>query len=340
MKKQILFVAAFYCLSGMNAQPVLNQVEDFQIGTKVISYRMNDSGVGSGPSGTGITWDFSSLQLTSDTIVQEIVHPGSTPYGAMFSGTDYVEKSSDGSYSYMQKLSSTSQMIGFVTSAGLIIKYHNPFVFFSRPFTYQDIIIDTSARSYTVAGDSLSGTGLSETIADGWGTLIVPGHTYNNVLRIKFTQEYADTSHISHMVTHSRITSYAWFDTSHVSSLLKIDSVFIYSPFYTDTVVSVELLKQEIVTHMITPVHEENIQVFYTGQKLVVSGRLQDQDNITVTICDMTGRKLKKLHSVQQGNSGRAQFDIPDLPENTVCFAMIDVTGKERSRRTGLKILR
>ncbi|RYZ24957.1 MAG: hypothetical protein EOP49_45280, partial [Sphingobacteriales bacterium] len=226
MKKQILFALALLCLGAANAQPVLNQAEDFNPGME-FRYIHLDTAFAPGSAGAGITWDFSQLALSGDTLTKLIVDADSTFMGAFFPTADYAEVNSDGSLVFVQKSAGSSSLVGVVPYQGFVINYYVPNTYFQRPMSFGQSFHDTAGRDYFIAGSNYIGSGLSNVTADAWGTLIVGGQTYLDVLRVRTEQHIADTSEADSSVTQTVNVTYAWYTAAQRSAILKMDSMII-----------------------------------------------------------------------------------------------------------------
>lgn len=340
MKKQILFVLAFYCLNVSDAQPILHHIEDFKIGSRIVSYKIPPDGILAGMAGSNIMWDYSAVQLSSDTIVQEIIQPGATLYGNKFPTATYVESNSDGSMGYIQIAGNKNNLTGFITDGGLVYKYSDPYTFVGRPFTYLDMLTDTFSRNCATSNDSLYGTGFSMTIADSWGTLKLPQHTYQNVLRVKYIQEFQDTAFNSGLITNTKVTTYAWFNDDYRSSLFKIDSIAIKNPFYADTFATVQLLKREETTGIADHMNEEEVKVSYADQKLTITGNLDYGDVITISVSDICGITTDKIKIVQQQKYARCSISLEKLQYGEMYIAKIAIQQNGRILYKVLKIVK
>ena len=65
---------------------------------------------------------------------------------------------------------------------------------FTYPCTYNTQGNDYFSATFTSGGNTFYRYGTSTFVADGYGTLIMPYGTVNNVLRIHFTEDYVDST--------------------------------------------------------------------------------------------------------------------------------------------------
>lgn len=231
-----LFIFIMPCLLSSKQINILN-AEQFTIGTTLKFQICNANGVEPGAEGENQTWDFSNLSLVNDTLTEWMVDPAETPYHNDFPGANLVEKYSDGRYVYVFQSENESHLLGFVdTDQNLVINYPDSVLFCSRPLVYTKTVEAPFTDNFTVNSYSFSGSGTSTLTADGYGTLILPNGTTNDVIRLKIVQEQNDTLLQFGSISKTTSITYAWFDGVHTSALLKIDSS--HSDTFTDKSVS------------------------------------------------------------------------------------------------------
>lgn len=226
MKKYIYIIVLLNLVPSITwGQLTIHKAEDFSVGTVLKFQQCDFIGVYPGAAGANKTWDFSTLTIIQDTTTEWMVTPASTPKGNLFPTANLVEKYSDGSFVYLRKTADSNFLVGFYDSANNItMHYPNDVLFALRPISYGNTITDNFSDNYVTGPFTLKGRGNTTIEADGYGTLILPNNTYNNVLRVKITQiQYDTVIATSTPVTVANI-SYVWFDDAHTSGLLKIDS--------------------------------------------------------------------------------------------------------------------
>lgn len=239
------------------SQPTLNNVENFSVGTTLQFINCSTVNVVPGSLGANQTWNFSTLNVTTDTTTEWMVTPASTPNGSLFPSSNLVEKYSDGRYVYVNKSATENLLVGF-SDPSINVNYPNPVKFMQRPVTYNDFYSDNFTTNYTASGYNFSGTGTITVNADAYGTLMLPGNTYSNTLRIKIQQTQVDTL-IQFSSTYTTVsTTYVWFNNNHTSALLKIDTIG--SPSFSQK--SVTFLLSETVTGIKDNRRDENYSVY------------------------------------------------------------------------------
>ncbi len=207
----------------MQAQITLTAANNYSVG-EVYSYNfVNATGISPGDSGENITWDFSTL--SSPTLISStLVDPSSLSGGSNFPNANIGVKDdvlNNESYYYTSPnaqgfygaISNGSQGTTYVT-------YTDPQDWVQYPMTYQDQFSDTFAGTVeTSAVFDRSGT--AEVVADGYGTLITPAGTYNNVIRLKTTMDYGDSFNGTPFITYEE-TRYLWYDAGRGFPLMTL----------------------------------------------------------------------------------------------------------------------
>jgi hypothetical protein len=287
--KQLLLLLFILASISAFSQPVVTKLENFPIGWKLIFRNCNTAGVNAGKKGVNQTWDFSNLSLKPDSTVEWMVDPSTTPKGSDFPTANLVEKYSNGQYVYVNKTTNNNYMVGYYNGT-TEISYPKPILFVQRPEHYNDSIQNTFIDHFTSSGYDFKGTGSIKIIADGYGTLKLPNGTYNNVLRLKITQQQTDTIVQSGFVTGSSTTTYIWCDDLHYSALLKIDS----SSIGTSVVKNVQFLLDENMSAIdnTKPAGFFSLTGFIYNQRLSVRAQLIAGKKYEVRLYDLEGKNL------------------------------------------------
>jgi hypothetical protein len=169
------------------AQPTFTASDlNLSIGDAYTSTFADTLGINPGTSGANQTWVYNTVAISSPTFYKVIL-PDSTPYFGLFPLANYVisDSSVGGAigFSYMDYTNSSLKMLGSASqifSAPIdTLFYLKPIVFYRFPITYLSSFSDTSETIY-MNDTSIS---RSRTIYDAYGTLVLNGQTYTNVLR-------------------------------------------------------------------------------------------------------------------------------------------------------------
>ncbi|HEX7414110.1 MAG TPA: T9SS type A sorting domain-containing protein [Bacteroidia bacterium] len=166
-----------------------------------------------GAAGTSQTWNLATF-TTSATSTYTAVNPSSTPYASSFTNANVCEATTS-YYGYYKTSSTALQIYGNVVSSGTtttVMPYSNPEDFMHFPFTYTNSYTDTWATTFLSGGYTYYRKGADSTKADGYGTLILPNGTFNNVLRVHFVQNYYDSAYVGMSINITyRNDEYLWY---------------------------------------------------------------------------------------------------------------------------------
>ncbi|MFG6685134.1 T9SS type A sorting domain-containing protein [Mariniflexile sp. HNIBRBA6329] len=195
MQKITLTILSFIMAISLNAQITLTSATSSpQIGDTFDYISIPNYTFDVSQSGANQTWDFSSA--TGSTAVTNYVDLTSALEPSTFPQANTVALTANPNAETYFSNSTSGQTIEGFYSPGLLREiYTDKREFIKYPITYNDIFNETfSGTSENIAaGQTYIRTGTTEISADGYGTLILPYTTVNNVLRIKITNTYSDT---------------------------------------------------------------------------------------------------------------------------------------------------
>lgn len=210
MKRLLCLTGTFMLMySILIAQPTLTATGiNFEIGETY--YFIDISYVSPGNPGANQTWDLSSATITSQKLTT-VVAPSSTVNGGDFPYSNIACSNFSG-VMYFKTSATAFQNYG-ISSTSSIIAYSDPEDLLRYPFNYNDTYSDTWATQFLSGGYNFYRKGTTTLTADGYGTLITPGGTYTNTMRVHLVQVYQDS--VSIQGTQSIITytndEYVWF---------------------------------------------------------------------------------------------------------------------------------
>lgn len=139
-----------------------------------------------GAAGANQTWDLSGITSSSS---------GSLTFNApnaSFPASTVTQYDGAGSSFFIEQ-SNVAQILHGADAGGTIITYSNPQTQIDFPLVMSSGGNDTHACSFVSGGFPFDRVGSTTWEVDGWGTVITPNGTYNDVLRVKQTQDYVDT---------------------------------------------------------------------------------------------------------------------------------------------------
>lgn len=308
------------------AQPVLTATGINPIIGTTFSYT-STSFFNQGAAGASQTWNFGSITGTAGN-PSVCVAPSSTPQGANFPNANISFNSGgSGTYAYQKTSSSAYQNYGNVTSTGVIMPFSNPEDLLRFPFTFNNTYTDPWAVSFVNGGYTWYRTGTTTVTADGYGTLIIPSGTINNVTRIHFVQVYQDSVDLGgfpYIITYNN-DEYMWYaDGTHTAiaasyTLTTSGSSSSSGGFYLTNTVGVNDINKFISAYDIYPnPASDQIKLDFT---------LSQNKNVEVRLFNSLGEKLdvfERKNGIQGLNT--IQMDISTLPKG-IYFAQILLEG-------------
>ncbi len=201
MKKNYLF-AALLLVSGASFSQSLSSTDiGYQVGESFNYYQT--AYISPGASGTGVTWDFSSMSPQSTIGVDVTANSGGT-----FPSSNVKLTQSNGGTIYYNLNSSIMEVVG-MEIPGVTFTYSNPTTYLQFPTTSTTNYTDPSACTFTTSGFNFSRTISTHTQFSGYGTLITPEGTFTNVVRLESVQTIVDTYSMG--TINSTVTAYNWY---------------------------------------------------------------------------------------------------------------------------------
>jgi Secretion system C-terminal sorting domain len=165
------------------AQPIVD-FSSFNSNGSGTAYSANPIGIIAGSAGANQTWDYSAVNLiTTGPITTTVVT--TAPFASSFPQANYFEKTNfNGTIYYIIAKNTANaklEFLAFVTDTSILVNFSpNPQTQFEFPLSYNQTISD----SYALSTDPTVNNFFTIQY-DGYGTLITPFGTYNNVVRVK-----------------------------------------------------------------------------------------------------------------------------------------------------------
>ncbi len=256
---------------------------------------------GPGPSGAGVTWNFSSLTFTAAGSAS-IVLPASTPFSASFpsaTSAAIVALPTGTVYNYDNVQPGYKDQLGDgISATGGSTYTPDPKRHLVFPMSFGNSHTDTyqcvscSASSFTVNYDA-------------WGTLIVNGKTYNNVARV---------------VNTFGTPYYNYYSTNPILSIFAYDSSPTSSPYSTliESNAVVGVTENYIVDHMKVFPNPANDQLNIENTSFV---------KVQFEIYDLLGKPVKEKELL--GQNEITKVDISSYPSGIYIVKYHDEFGND-----------
>lgn len=274
-----------------------------------------------GSSGANQTWNLASLTGSSGGTATAVA-PASTTYGSSFPGSNLSWDNNSSASESFYKTSPTAFQFYGIASSTTLMSYSNPEDFLRFPFTYNDTYYDTWAVQFVNGGYTFYRTGTTTVTADGYGTLITPNGTYNNVLRIHFVQVYQDSANIGgpYIVSYNN-DEYMWYKEGvHVQLATLYNLTTSAGGPYTGGSYATGSLGVENAPLLISSV---NLFPNPATDQVTVDFTLTENQAVEIKLFNDLGQQVKISQSVGgvQGLN-MLQLDVADLPEG-IYFAQL-----------------
>lgn len=299
-------------------------------------YICDTNGISPGPSGSAQIWDFSNLVITTNTTSDTVFNPAASPYYTYFPTADYATGSlSQGGSpeTFFSEYSTTEAInLGYYIDMGANsyhLAYTDPMKVMEFPFSYSDSFTDVATGTYIMSSMNCVVTQTSTITADGYGTLILPGNTYNNVLRIKVeTQNTTDMGGV--LTAYFNGTTYSWWDGVHKNyvfftgnnrTILVNDTTYSKNVFISDFASGIKDV-QNIEYASIYPNPASN--------KISIDFANRNAGDVIIKINDITGKEIQsyKFYSVSE----EIDIELRDISEGIYIVTAVSDLGTMTKR--------
>ena len=222
-----LFCYCFFHLTCLS-QITITSAQMPVAGDNISMADADTAGINAGSGGINQVWNFQSLTTTNSytksffTCTNTISNLYSNINGSSLN--DYYN-SQNNIFEYM----GWDQPSFSIPNFRVGLTYIDPPTYLTFPFSYGTIINDSylhyEPTSDLVSIFSTKTTASVTTVSDGYGTIVLPSTSINNVLRIKKTEVVIDSTFDSNFlqsVQTSTLTTYLWLDLYNHAPLLEI----------------------------------------------------------------------------------------------------------------------
>ncbi|MES2560216.1 MAG: T9SS type A sorting domain-containing protein [Bacteroidota bacterium] len=298
MKQALTLLASCLVLGTAQGQTQLTSSEMMPVGT---SFKMktvtNESIIDTTIQGANVTWNLTGLVTdnSADEFNVQVVTPASTPFGGSFSNANYAFKESpDIAYRYFNLTSTKMERVGSYTTSANV--YSNPQVEYVFPLAMGVSNHDTWANTNSSFG------GTYDLKCLGYGTLKLPGVTYDSALMVEVTLDE----------TILGFTSYFWYSSKNGMPLLQyvIGDGFFIPTFaqYTYTSSITTGVKEAGKLHI------EGLSYNNPVQEVLTLNFAEDTQPLVYTIVNQLGQvvtsgSIKEIQKNQQENIDMQQAE-------------------------------
>ncbi len=216
MKRSTVLLAVCAINLSVFAQPVLTQATNSPAAGNAYTINYGPY-VAPGGAGSNQTWNLMTLATDSSLAVQFVAH-ASTPNAAQFPTATVAEMSTLVTQYYRV----AADGIHFAGSDdGTSVIVHAPQgKFLAFPCTFGTSWSSPQNAAFTIEGMPVTRTGIFSGHADGFGTLVMPGATIPNVLRVHWTHTLQDA--LDFLTISYSYDSYAFFVAGQANPIVEL----------------------------------------------------------------------------------------------------------------------
>lgn len=196
MKKLILILLLGGLNSALNAQPTITSDNVYLIGDQTQIAWCSDP-ANPGDAGANVTWDFSNLNEIEE-LTFDYVEPETTLFGYQFPNATLCGVGEDNYHSFYSVSNgflNVEGYAGYVEGANDTLKviHTDTEEYIPIPFGFGDSHGDVFQGTTEILGFEATVQGTVDFEADGYGTLILPNGTYENVIRYRLNRTQENT---------------------------------------------------------------------------------------------------------------------------------------------------
>ncbi|AZA80769.1 hypothetical protein C1637_11900 [Chryseobacterium lactis] len=317
-----------------SAQITLTKASNDPVMNDIVNNNTVNGTVDNSASGANVT--FSNGSLTQGAASQ-VTYPAPTPAEI----TNYpgsTIKMVDGTTTIFYKASATKLEITGIVNPQVTLNFNQDNgTYIAYPTTYSLTPQSDTVQgvfSSSIASGLVKGTMAFQ--ADAYGTLIVAGKTYNNVLRVKFTQNInlyspIDITFSNPLGTFTN-TAYSYYDASHRYALLSSTSGTLSVPaFGINQSTSTAQALNETFLAVGNVMKKANLAIYPNPAQDFIGFKGDMENYSSAKIYSLDG-KLIKTSDVKSGN-----IQISDLPPASY---FIEVSGKNTEATKSTKFIK
>lgn len=332
MKHSITLLSALVLSVTALAQPTLTSATNGPVpGT---NYTLHYGPfVAPGNAGPNQTWDLSALS-TDSTVAITMVQPSTVPGSSSFPGATVAETGNTATM-YFRNAADGMYLVGS-EAEGLQIPYSDQARYLPFPCTYQTSWADDAESTFTSEGFTVERSGTIEGEGDGYGTLIMPQGTVNNVLRIHWLETTVD--HTDFFDITSVYDSYLYYHVGSRYPIVQIVSAEVtvmgntvtaeYTQWYGDVVTGMEDVAGNVLPMLAWPNPANELVQVVLPQEL---GR-----NVFVQFQDVAGRAVHSMRAVAAAD-GRIELALHDVPAGLYVMSATDESGRKATVRLNVQ---
>ena len=326
-KLTILFLVLPMMFMTLSAQTVLTYAtHGMQEGDVLTLTNLTDFKVGNG--GADQVWDFSNAKTNGSTqTIEYNANPSAErPFACLMDKKSTV----------FHSVSNKEKLYYGVRYNNANIEFEKPIKELVFPFRYQSQISGEMKGTYTIlpSGKKETIDGNYSVTADGWGTIILPNRvTLHNVLRVVYVKDYTQT--MGNLQYYITVKHYLYYAAESRYAVLQVREVKSscdcacnsneLTACYNASVVPFVQNNEPKPQSLSETAPELNFTLYPNPAKteLRVNYNLSANANITISIIDLAGKKMKTIvNAKQELGTYSVTGNVADLPNGTYLLEM------------------
>lgn len=324
MKQSLTLIAASAFAMNAHAQPTLTFASNAPVVGTQYTLHYDGEYVSPGNAGAMQTWDLTGL-ATDSIDVLEMVAPSSTTNGDQFPNATVAELSSPVT-TYYQVTPEGISFAGSDDGTSLIVNAPMP-KYVAFPCTMGSTWSTPHAAEFTYDDNEVFRSGTVSGHADGYGTVIMPWGTVDNVLRIHLQNVMQDS--LALFTMDYTYDSYLYYVPGQSYPLAELVTATIDMGFGNPTVTQFCRWTGEISTGVVAmPPTGNELSAYPNPTNDVVNFAVPTgmAANATVTVLDASGRAVQQERPVVMSGS-TAQVDLRQLVPGIYTLVIADRDG-------------
>lgn len=247
-------------------------------------------------SGPNQTWNFSTLTSSFFPPISILFQPYLPTGGYNAFPTSDAVIGCDDEYEFLKTNNDSVMLVGFINHfTEELRQFSNPIKKLQYPFSFNNTFTDNFAGQYKSMSPWINFSGNLNVTADGYGTLILPGGTITNVLRVKSI--LIRTSFHPNFNNIDSITTLDWYLPGIHVPVLKIIKQKYSSPNYNATDYQGYYINPFALGSKEELASQFNLQTFPNPASSEVNVQFQTLEPTRITLHDLVGEKVAELYS-------------------------------------------
>lgn len=333
----LILIAFFGSLQiKLNAQPTLTAANtNIVIGEQFISnvFSGNAAPFNSGlPAGPNSTWNFSGLTSIFFPPLTVYFQPNHLPIGSNPYPAANVVTGCDDEYEYLKANADSVVMVGYYNHfTEETVDYSNSMKKLHYPVTFNSSFLDNFAGIGDGMGPPIPVNGNIAMVADGFGTLILPGGTITNVLRVKSV--IATTRFYSNLTAIDTVTYLDWYLPGVHVPILRLSKLQFFAPNYSATYYQGYYINPFALSVKEETATNGNLQFFPNPATSELNIQYQASKSVKITLHDLVGKQVAELHTGKgSGERQSLKVDLSQYPKG-IYLLKLETDGQATTRK-------